>query len=66
MKITLKAARVNAGFTLEQVAEKTGFARSTLSYWEKGKRSPKLDAMRCLCELYGVSIEDLSFRSFSQ
>lgn len=62
MKITLKAARVNAGFTLEQVAEKTGFARSTLSYWEKGKRSPKLASLQCLCQLYGVSTEDLNIQ----
>lgn len=62
MKITLKAARVNAGLTLEQVVEKTGFARSTLSYWEKGKRSPKLAALQCLCQLYGINIEDLSIQ----
>ena len=31
MKMTLKAARINAGLTQEQVREKTGIARSTLA-----------------------------------
>lgn len=60
MKITLKAARVNAGFTLEQASAKIGFARSTLSYWETGKRSLKHVNLQRLCELYGVDIEELN------
>lgn len=60
MKITLKAARVNAGFTLEQASAKTGFARSTLSCWETGGRSPKHVNLQRLCELYGVDIQELN------
>ena len=60
MKITLRAARVNAGLTLEQAAKKAGYSRSALSYWEKGTRSPKLTAVQCLCQLYGINIDDLN------
>lgn len=57
MKITLRAARVNAGLTLQQVHEVTGFARSTLTRWEKGIASPKFNALSVLCELYGVAVD---------
>lgn len=60
MKITLKAARVNAGFTLEQASAKIGFARSTLSCLETGERSPKHVNLQRLCELYGVDIQELN------
>lgn len=55
-KISLKAARVNAGLTQEQVCEKTGYARSTLYRWEHGMNSPKHKDLGVLCELYKVSI----------
>ena len=35
LKITLKAARVNAGLTLEEAAKTLGISRSTLISWEK-------------------------------
>lgn len=56
MQITLKAARVNAGITQEQVVAETGISRSTLHRWENGKGSPRLPDLQRLCELYGVPI----------
>lgn len=57
MKITLKAARVNAGLTQQQVEKATGFARSTLTRWENGKVSPRMEDVEVLCKLYDVSLE---------
>lgn len=56
MYLTLKAARVNAGLTQEQVVAETGISRSTLHRWENGKGSPRLPGLQRLCELYGVPI----------
>ncbi|MDD3404489.1 MAG: helix-turn-helix transcriptional regulator [Hespellia sp.] len=36
----LKEARINAGFTQEQLSEKLGIAKSTLSGYESGNREP--------------------------
>ena len=60
-KITLRAARINAGFTQTKVAEKTGYAVSTIRNWEKGKSYPKQPAIVVLCELYGVSYDNINF-----
>ena len=59
MQITLKAARVNAGLTQQQVEEKTGFARSTLTRWENGKGFPRIDDLTTLCNLYGIPVENI-------
>lgn len=59
IKITLKAARINAGLTQEQVKEKTGISRTTLVGWESGKTRPRLDNLIEVCNLYGVQLTDI-------
>lgn len=39
-KISLRAARVNAGLTQEEASERAGCARSTLNGYESGKTQP--------------------------
>ena len=56
MQIPLKAARINAGFTQEQVKEKLGYSRNSLYRWEKGIGSPKFNDLTKLCDLYGVPV----------
>lgn len=41
----LKEARINAGFTQEQLAEQLGIAKSTLSGYESGNREPTVATM---------------------
>ena len=59
--ITLKAARVNAGFTQVEVAEKLGVAPSTLRNWEMGITFPKQPAIEKMCELYNVPYDNIKF-----
>lgn len=59
MQLTLKAARVNAGLTQEQVKERTGFARSTITRWEVGETKPSTLHLLTLCRLYGIEPEDI-------
>lgn len=60
-KITLKAARVNAGLTQEQAAKKLGVSRSTLQNWETGKSFPKQPNICAMCEIYDVPFDALFF-----
>lgn len=62
MQITLKAARVNAGLTQQQVQQATGIARSTLRRWEQGKTSPRVSELAALCDLYGVVVEHIKLK----
>lgn len=62
MKVSLKAARVNAGLTQEDVARATGFSRSALFRWEKGDTSPRADKLVQLCNLYRVDMADIQMK----
>lgn len=55
-EITLRAARVNAGLTQQEVEATTGISRSTLYRWEHGKGYPKINDLHILCELYKIPI----------
>lgn len=60
-KMTLKAARVNAGFTQKEAAELLAISNKTLGNWEKGVSFPKADKVEKLCSLYGVSYDNIIF-----
>ena len=55
----LKDARVQAGLTQEQVAEKVMVSRQTISNWENGKTLPDIVSIINLSDLYQISIDDL-------
>lgn len=58
-KISLRAARVNAGLTQEEASERIGCARSTLNAYENGRSHPTYKKLKALCELYGIQAEML-------
>ena len=60
-KITLKAARVNAGLSQGEAARKIGVAVSTLRNWEAGKTFPAQPKIEKLCEIYAISYDVLFF-----
>ena len=60
-KITMKAARVNAGFTLDEAAERLHTTKQTLINYEKGMTSPTVDKLIEICHLYKVRIESILF-----
>lgn len=61
----LRAARVNAGMTQDEVLRKiyqdTGIrvAVSTLSRWEQEKTFPTAPMFRELCKIYGCRMDDI-------
>ena len=58
-KITMEAARVNAGFTQATLADKMGVSRSTVIDWESGKREIKTAYLYMFCRLTGFSEDDI-------
>lgn len=60
-KITLKAWRVNAGLTQQEVAETLGITRATVQSWEQYKTSPDADLALKLSELYDCKLDDILF-----
>lgn len=60
-RITLKAARVNAGLTQKEAAEKLNISNRTLCSWENGLSVPKADKIDVICALYGIGYDNLIF-----
>ncbi len=60
-KITLSAARVNAGYSQKAAAELLDISNKTLCNWEKGKTFPEQPMIEKLCNLYGVTYDMINF-----
>lgn len=51
--------RKKTGLSQEEVAEKLGVTRQTVSKWETDQSTPDFDKIGPLCELYGISADEL-------
>ena len=60
-KITLSAARVNAGYSQKAAAALLDISNKTLCNWEKGKSFPDQPMIDRLCSLYGVTYDMINF-----
>lgn len=52
-------ARKSCGLSQEQVAEKLGVSRQTISKWESGETLPDICQSKKMALLYNVSLDDL-------
>ena len=53
----LKTLRKGRKLTQQELSEKVGLSRCTVSNYECGRRSPHIHELRRLAEFYGVSLE---------
>jgi len=61
VKITLKAARVNADLTIEEASQKIGISENTLINWEKNRTFPKPEQIKKICEVYNCPYSEIIF-----
>ncbi|GEM_PF-1662768 len=52
----IKKARLDAGYTQQQVADITGISRSTITKYETGNLEPTLETLGTLAQFYNVSL----------
>ncbi len=60
-KMTLKALRVNAGFSQKEIAKRLGKSNKTIVNWENGVTFPKPKDIDAICEIYNVEYDDINF-----
>ena len=60
-QMTLRAARVNAGYDQKKAAEMLGITNKTLSSWENGRSYPTVNMVQKICELYHVDYDNIIF-----
>lgn len=61
VKFTLAAARVNAGLSQKEAAEKLGISNKTLCSWEKYLTYPGADMVQSICDLYCIPYDQINF-----
>ena len=64
-KISLRAARVNANLTQEQVAKALNVTKKTIQNWEKGVTLPNIAQAASLQELFRYPLTHIFFGSDS-
>ena len=62
-KISLAAARVNAGMSQGEAAEKLGVSRATLLSWEHGKTGIPSKSLMDLCSIYNCPLDAIRLPS---
>ena len=60
--MTLKAARVNAGFSQTEVGKELQVSKSTVSRWETGETPLSNEIKNKLALLYQVDLQELEIR----
>lgn len=60
--MSLQEARLKKGLSYEEVAEKTGHSVRRIAWFEENPGELVADEAIELCNIYGVSLDDISFR----
>lgn len=60
-KMTMKAARVNAGLTQKEAAKRLKVSNKTLCNWENYISIPKADKIEAICALYNTQYDNIIF-----
>ena len=59
MAMVLKAARINAGKTQQEVADYVGKSKVTIRSYESYKSKPDVEIAKKIAEFYGMSVDDI-------
>ena len=66
MRITLKALRVNYGFTQSQMAEIVGVTGTAWANYENCRTVPNNDVVQRIVKIFHVNYDDLIFSRYVQ
>lgn len=55
--LKIKTLRKGRGLTQEQLAEKLGITRATVSNYEVGRRAPHISELRRIADFFGVGVD---------
>lgn len=52
--------RKNKGWSQEQLAEKLGVSRQSISKWEGGLCTPELEKLKAMCSCFEITLDELT------
>lgn len=60
-KVTLEAARVNAGLSRLEASRRIGISVNTIASYETGRTSPTVQMLKTMCRVYNAPIDSITF-----
>ncbi len=60
-KKTIRQLREERGWTQDTLARRLGVGQGAVSAWERGERLPRRRYILRLADLFGVSVDDMTF-----
>ena len=61
VKVTMKAARLMAGKTQDEVANALKVSKKTIVSWEKGRTAPTVEKALLFCKFCNISYDAITF-----
>mgnify|MGYP005808507097 CR=1 FL=1 len=55
----IKQLRDKHGISQKKLADAIGVAQSSINYWEKGERTPSIDAVQKLANYFDVTLDEI-------
>jgi len=59
MAISIKAARVNAGYTQAEVGDHVGKSKNTIASYEAYTTTPDIQTAQAMAKLFNMSVDDI-------
>ena len=59
MAISIRTARLLAGYTQTEVADKVGKTKNTISSYESYTTTPDIKVAQAMAEMFGLSLDDI-------
>lgn len=59
MAISIKAARINAGFTQTEVGDRVGKTKNTIASYEAYTTIPDINTAKAMADMFGMSLDDI-------
>lgn len=59
MAISIKAARVNAGYTQQEVADEVGKTKNTIASYESYTTTPDILTAQAMATMFKMSLDDI-------
>ena len=57
----IRALRIDAGLSQDELAARLGVSRQSVSKWETGSATPELEKLTAMSELFGVTLDELVY-----
>ena len=58
-KVTIAGARVSCGLSQQELADKMGVSRATVTNWERNKRTMRMPYLLLFCQITGFNKDDI-------